>query len=69
MWAGANVGECACLAGQGFTPAEMWHPRCLGTGAHVGSPSRCPGRWSSLHLHWSLAFSRDASPPLAHAQF
>lgn len=69
MWAGANVGECGCLAGQGFTPAETRQPRCLGAGTHVGSPLRCPGRWSSLHLHWSLAFSGDAAPPLAHAQF
>lgn len=48
MWAGVNVGECACLAGWGFTPAEMRQPRCLGAGAHLGNPSRCPGRWSSL---------------------
>ena len=32
----------------GVTSAETQQPRRPGPGAHAGSPSRCPGRWSLL---------------------
>lgn len=46
----------------GVASAETQQPRRPGPGAHAGSPSRCPGRWSLLR-------ARPEGPPAREPGF